>query len=290
MKILVTGSAGFLGSRLVPELVRRGHDVMGVDLLPDPQSPRFLQQDLRLAFDWPADFSFDVCIHLASSVGGFLHNAETDGLELNERRLAERVVAWCAEVGCTRILYSSSLCVFDNADQVDDGPLRSFDQRTPYARAKALTEQYLAEASRELVVLRLTNLFGADQPGKAGATGTSHVIPDLLHKIRRDEWLDVLGDGRQVRNFLHVSDAVELIVRVLARPEHGFFNVRTDLQLTIAELARELLKFTGQDKPVRFHPEYLRYEPRPLPPFDVAPIRALGWRPRVVSIPDGLAC
>lgn len=289
MRVLVTGAAGFLGSHLTPALRTAGHEVIGLDLEPYAGADVFVRHDLREPLAWPASLTFDVVVHLASSVGGFLHNAETEGLENNELTLIRGVTDLCRQVNCRRVIYASSICVFDSASTVETEAVTRRDQKTPYGRAKALGEAELTRLVPEAIMARFTNLFGAHQTGKANKPfGTSHVIPDLLRKIAHEPVLDILGDGRQTRNFLHVLDAVSFILTVLETPARGYFNVRSDLHVSIGELAQELLRFAGKERPVRYHPEYLKYEPTPLAPFDVAPLRELGWVPQIKTLQQGL--
>jgi UDP-glucose 4-epimerase len=291
MKILVTGSAGFLGTPLVRALADSGHSVLGIDRFPDPRAPSFLRHDLRDPLS-PRGWRFDVCIHLASEVGGFLANATARGIEENELRLLRTVEQICRDSGCRRLLYASTINVFETGAPFVNGPLADRELRTPYARAKASAEAFVQGHFDQFVIFRPTNLFGPQQwhreRSAAGREGTRHVIPELLEKIYREDQLDVLGDGSQVRNFLHVSDAVSFLSAVLTTPARGWFNLRSDLFLSMSVLARELLRWTGHRRDLVYHPEYLAYEPRPIESFDVSPARSLGWEPAVHSLAQGL--
>ena len=290
MNILMTGSAGFLGRHLVADLRARGHFVIGIDLVAEAPGAAsyFAQHDLRTPLRTPLP-AFEVCIHLASAVGGFLHNAETAGLDKNELALIAQVKTICARSGCEKILYASSTNVFEIDPIYYHGPLTVFNQRTPYAIAKAQTERFIVENFSQFAIFRPTNLFGEDQQRLGERIGQSHVIPDLLHKIAAGPIVEVLGDGRQVRNFLHVSDAVRFIGALLtATPARSWFNIRSNIYLSIASLARELLAISGQTREIIFRPEFLRYEPRAIPRFDLTAPMSLGWQPRVNRLADGL--
>ncbi len=291
MRVLVTGSSGFLGSTLVRKLSCNGHTVIGLDKnLPPPSSalPFFIHHDLRDRLTSQAP-TFDCCVHLASSVGGFLHNAASANLEENEILLLETTAQICRTSGCKRILYASSILVFEVTGDYLHAPALTGSQRTPYARAKATGEDFVSSHFEEFVIFRPTNLFGPHQPREASAmAGRSHVIPDLLYKLHRESFLEVLGDGSQVRNFLHVEDAASFIAIALNSPAQGYYNLRSDIHLTIRELALELKRWAGVEREVRYRPEFMKWEPNPIPRFDIAPLEDLGWAARIQSLPEGL--
>lgn len=150
-------------------------------------------------------------------------------------------------------------------------------------------ERLLAAQCQNFTVVRPTNVFGPHQPCAGAAVGESHVIPDLLRKLAAPAPFEVLGDGSQRRNFLHVDDLVRFLIAVLAGPPRAWFNVRSDIELTIGALANRLMQATGQHRPIAYRPEFMSYEPAPIRPFDLSAARAVGWRPLVADLVDGLA-
>jgi UDP-glucose 4-epimerase len=287
VRVLITGSAGFVGGHLMEALRTAQHQVVGVDVRAPAGDPASIRADLR-SVSARAVGPFDVCVHLASDVGGFLHNCQRMGQVENEVSLLAAVAKLCTQVGCRRVVYMSSIAVFEVSDEFVAGPLQAFEQRTPYARAKAHAERALAGLFEEFVVVRPTNVFGPGQRRIGLRVGESHVIPDLLHKIRSGPQLEVLGDGTQRRNFIHVSDVVRFLLAVLQDPERGWFNLRSEIQLSIGMLAEELLKITGSRRNIVYRPDYLRYEPRPVEAFDLSGPLSIGWRPIVSSLAEGL--
>ena len=293
MRILVTGSVGFLGQSVVRELRTQGHFIIGVDrreesCLGKSSSDIFLCADLLVPSVFALD-SFDLCIHLASEVGGFLYNATTNELEERESTILSNVASWCRSVSCKRIIYVSTINVFEFTSEYVHAPVPQGVQRTPYARAKALGENLVQDLFEEFVIVRPTNIFGAGQLRRHERIGESHVIPDLLHKMSLDKkTLEVLGNGEQRRNFIHVNDVVHFIVKVLSCPKKGWYNLRSDITLRIADVARELVRQVQGGHQIVFVPEYMKYEPEPVRDFDLAPLSELGWRPQVSSLTEGL--
>jgi len=289
MRILLTGSAGFVGTRLTRALRRAGHEVLGIDLRAQAPDRGALCADLlRVA---PGSLpAFDVCFHLASQVGGFLHNSGRPELVDVESALVTQALRLCRGAGCRRLIYTSSIAVFEGNGTFAAGPLTARDQHTPYARAKAAAEALIEEAFDQFAIVRPTNIFGPQQRRAGQRAGESHVIPDLLHKLAAsdDQTLEVLGDGRQQRNFIHVDDVVSFLMTVMRHPARGWFNLRSEIQLSIGELASELLRLTRRNHRIVYRPEYLHYEPQPITRFELGPAHALGWSPRVATLSDGL--
>lgn len=289
MKILITGSAGFLGTELIKMLKKLGHTTIGIDLRRESHSHHFIQYDLRLG-DPPLFPDFDLCIHLASSVGGFLFNASERSLPENELAIFEGVDAICKQRGCKRIIYTSTINVFERSGTYTHSPLPAIDCTTPYAVAKALTEREVQDRFQSFVILRPTNLFGATQTSTAGGTGGSHVIPELIEKIKTcGDTLEVLGDGTQVRNFLHVSDAALCIVLLLSETGQRWFNLRSEIHITISELAQTLLQIFDAQKSIRYETKFMAYEPASIRRFAIDPLSTIGWEPKITSIKEGLS-
>lgn len=292
--VLVTGSSGFLGRWLVRDLHALGYRVLGLDISPchtnEPFLSSFFLHDLGqpLVTKLPP---LGACIHLASGAGGFIKNAHLNSLVDYELTLLQNVRAICDQHRGARMIYTSSINVFEITGIPHENPLGSIDVKTPYARAKVLGEAYVEKYFPQFTILRSTNYFGADQTRTSPIMGESHVIPELLHKIYTQNVLEVLGHGEQIRNFLHVSDLSCLIFLILGHGSNLEFthaNVRSELFITIGQLARELMDHVGIKKPLRFDQHYTRYETAPITAFTCEHARTLGWSPKIDSIYEGL--
>ena len=288
MNILVTGSAGFVGRELVPLLREAGHRVIGADLDAEELSDVCLQHDLAQPLDLNAE-PVDLCVHLAAAVGGILFNVERrDLVEVNDRINAS-VVESCSRLGCRRLIFFSTINVFEGGGDFQHGPLDAVSDVSPYAASKVAGERLFENAFDDLIVVRPTNLFGKSQPRRHPRRGDSHVIPELLHKIDTDPEVQVFGDGSQIRNFVHVSDVCRFVMKNLDRVGVSHFNVRSEITITIRQLVAELLAFRGSQKPVTYSAEYMALERFRVPEFDMAAPQSAGWEARITSMGEGLA-
>ena len=297
MNVLVTGSAGFIGSVLVSQLLEQGDRVIGIDREVDQQSPERYQLDLSdhevvSALGERLSCSVDVCIHLASENGGFLHNASSDMLPAIESAMIDGVALLCRALSCEHIIYSSSISVFEASGGFQAGRLTQRNQHSPYGRAKALGEEKIQELFSKFTIVRPTNVFGKKQIElyRSKPRGYAHVIPELLDKIESSDHLEVFGDGSQTRNFIHVSDVVSFIIGSLRHQENSWNNIRSDIQLSIDALVALLCRHRGVQKEVRYRPEYLEYEPARIALFDNSTAAGdSSWLPKVSTLLEGLS-
>ena len=285
--VVVTGAAGFIGRYVCEHLAGCGLRVLGID-----------KRDVAVPFDFICHdltqplterISAQASVHLAASVGGILYNssAASDILDYNAA-INRSVVAMCKAGGCGRMVFFSSINVFESDPVFAHELVRTMPAVTPYARSKAEGERLFAAEFSNFVALRPTNVFGRRQVRTHDGIGESHVIPDLIQKIRGNGIVQILGDGTQVRNFVHAVDVDRFAEIAIRFGGHRYFNLRSNLTISIAELARELAKFLGCDVEFEFAPSYMRYETFRISNFDLAPATAMGWAPGIHSIAEGL--
>lgn len=283
MRILVTGSAGFVGKELVAKLQSSWHFVIGIDINAENQSDIFFQHDLITAFTNSIDF--DLCIHLASSVWGILFNTEKADIINYNNLINKFTLKILQDHNCDRMIFFSSINVFEWKHEFPHRKLLGLDQHSSYALSKAMSEMFFSSWIDNLIVIRPTNIFWKSQIKSHLKFGESHVIPDLLIKIdRASEGIEVFGDGKQIRNFLHVDDIIDFLLAILALEWQHFFNLRSSILISIGDLAEELIRFSKKNLSIHYLPEFMKYEQMNIENFDLEIPRTLWFSPSVDSI------
>ena len=269
MKILVTGGAGFIGSHLSETLLNRGHDVVALDDLSTGRIEnlatfqnhprfRFLEgnvMDSSLVHGLVAQC--DQVFHLAAAVGvKYVLDHPLRSLITNIR--GTEVVLEAADAYGRKVMLFSSSEVYGKGASVpfgedDDrvmGPTHKL--RWSYACGKAvdecLAQAYYQQHQLPVVVVRCFNTCG---PRQSAAYGM--VIPNMVERALREEPILVYGDGQQSRCFSAVSDVVRgALLLSESRAAHGeIYNVGTDEEVTIAELAERVRRMCNSSSPIQ---------------------------------------
>ena len=297
-RILITGAAGFLGSHLCDRFIREGYDVVGMDNL--------ITGDLRnVEHLFPkAEFSFyhhDVSsyIHVAGDLDYILHFASPaspiDYLKipiqtLKVGSLGTHNCLGLAKSKGARILVASTSEVYGDPTvhpQTEEywGNVNPVGPRGVYDEAKrfqeAMTMAYHTYHGVETRIIRIFNTYGPRMRLNDG-----RVLPAFIGQALRGEDLTVFGDGSQTRAFCYVDDLVEGIYRLLHSDYPYPVNIGNPDEITIAQFAEEIIKLTGTDQKVIYHP-LPTDDPTQRKP-DITKARdLLGWEPKV-SRAEGL--
>jgi nucleoside-diphosphate-sugar epimerase len=292
-RVLVTGSAGFLGSYVVPELLRRDFEVVGLDdeskygpvQRAYDDDPRFtpIVGDAREAAVVRA--ALDGCDHfiaLAAMIGGiaYFHERAYDLLAANERLTAAACDAGidAHRTGALqKVTYVSSAVVYESAPEgaaIEGDELRIPPPSSSYGFQK-LAVEYFARAARDqfglpYTIVRPFNIVGIGELRTAGVgaggdpdgdavdvpIALTHVVPDLARKVLAgQDPLRILGSGRQVRHYTSARDIAAGITIAMAHPDavDDDFNLASPTGTTVLELAAAIWR--------RLRPgEELRYE------------------------------
>lgn len=267
---LVTGGAGFIGSQLAEELLRRGHRVHVIDDLSTGRignldaaklNPRF-SYTIGSVIDAPLMTELidraDGVFHLAAAVGvKLIFENPTRTIQTNIRG-AETVLEQAARKR-KKVLLASTSEVYGKGVRIpftetDDLLLGSTTcARWAYACSKAIDEflalAYWREQKSPNVIARLFNTVGPRQTGQYGM-----VIPRFIKQALLGEPITVYGDGQQRRCFVHVDDAIRAIIELMERPETAgeVYNIGNDEEVSVLELARKIIAATGSSSEIRF--------------------------------------
>lgn len=294
-KVLVTGGAGFIGSEVVKQLLKKGYQVRVADDLSKleakvPKDCDFVKVDLtkrKVALTVMDDI--DYCVHLAAKIGGigYFHKYPATILSENNKMYSAVFEAAVAKK-IRRIIYLSSSMVFESTN-IFPSKESDLDKIPPpvssYGFSKLVGEWYCQafhdEYGLNYTIIRPFNAYGINEaPGEE--VGYAHVIPDLIKKILSGQYpLELLGDGQQTRCFTHVSDIATGIIIAMESEKalNDDFNIGSEREIKMIDLAKLLWKKCGIKK--EFKVKFVRgfkYDIKRRVPSSGKAKKILGWR------------
>jgi UDP-glucose 4-epimerase len=303
-RILVTGGAGFIGSHLVEALLERGHEVRAVDNLSTGRlaNIQHLANHPRFHFTEGTVLDPDLVIELVRDVDQIFHLAASVGVRYvvdnpllslkNNIHGAEIVLDAAVPRKVPVVLFSSS----EVYGKGHGGPLHEDDDRilgaTRYSRwgyaASKSVDEFLALAyHREMgLPIRLVRCFNTCGPRQIGAYGM--VIPRFVEQALDGRDITIYGNGEQSRCFSFVGDVVRGVLMLADHPGANgqVFNIGTDEEVTVRELAGRIVNKVGSDSRL----DFIAYEDAFGPGFEDMPRRVpdlsrihelVGYRPEV---------
>jgi len=268
MKVLITGGAGFIGSHLCDSLVTRGFKVSILDNLSTGSNNNVSHlmdkievfqgniKDQKLVESLVSDS--DLVFHMAAAVG--VKTILKNPIESMSTNFAgsEIVLNACAKFDKKIVIASTSEIYGKNMNQ----PLSETDDRImgapqklrwSYADSKALEEAmayalYLTK-NLKVITVRFFNVVGPRQSGSYGM-----VLPRFVKAALNDNNVEVFGDGNQKRVFCHVLDAIDAIIKLteIEKSVGQVFNIGGSEEISIKELAQEVIKQTNSNSKVTF--------------------------------------
>jgi GDP-L-fucose synthase len=252
-RFVVTGGAGFLGSRVVDTMRQRGAEQIFV--------PRSAQYDLRegeAVLDLLADAKPDVIIHMAAVVGGIGANRERPAeFFYSNLMMGTQLMHESWKAGVKKFVTIGTVCAYPKFTPT---PFREellwdgYPEETnaPYGLAKKMLlvqgQAYREQYGFDAIYLLPTNLYGPDDNFDPTS---SHVIPALIRKFveareRGDAQVSAWGTGKATREFLYVDDAAEGIVLAAERYDQPDpVNIGSGFEISIRELTETIARMTG---------------------------------------------
>ena len=274
MKVLITGGGGFVGSHLADAFIARGDEVFVLD---NGSVAKVRHLMGRPGFHYVRDSIFDLEIlegliakadlvyHLAAVVGVEYYVGDPFEV-LNVNVNGTQAVLKLAFKHQKKVVFSSTSEVYGRNPKVpwredDDRVLGSTRiDRWCYSTSKAVGEHFcFAYHSMGLpvTVVRYFNVYGP----RLDQLDVGRVITIFLGQALRDEPLTVIGDGKQTRCFTYVDDAVRATVAAGVAPQTdgNAFNIGTDAESTILDLAQAIIAVTGSRSTIEFVPQATVY-------------------------------
>lgn len=305
-KVLVTGGASFIGSRLVDSLIGRGVDIRVVDNLSSGRIENvkeyvergkieFLNQDLvdpgviRRVMD-----GMEVVFHLAADHGGRGY-VDLHQVECSTNLILDGIIFKTAhEIGVKKIVYASSGCVYPNHVQMDTnkeiyltedmvGP--PYDSDNMYGWAKLMGEltlkSYYNQFGMKSACCRYFTVYGPR------GVENHAVIAMIARAFIGADPFEVWGTGEQVRNWTYIDDIVEGTILAAERiDDASAVNLGTMERIRVMEAVEEVLRYTGHKARIVTRPE-MPTGPLNRVAENKLAMKLLGWKPKVPFI-EGL--
>ena len=256
---LVTGGAGFIGSHLTEELVRRGHGVRVADSLITGKRSNLDHVsgvDLRIGdladMDFPRKVVDGVDFVLHQAAIPSVPRSVKDPITSNRANVdgTLNVLVAARDAGVRRVVFAGSSSAYGDSptlpkhEQMPDRPL------SPYALQKVIGEQYLQMFTKlyglETVSIRYFNVFGPRQDPSSPYSGVISVFATALLENRSPT---IFGDGEQTRDFTYVDNVVDGVLRAGEAPEANghTINVATGGRISLNTLFETMRKLVGAD-------------------------------------------
>ena len=254
---LVTGGAGFIGSHLSEELVRRGHSVRVADSLITGKRRNldhvdgvdFVEGDLA---------DMDVAVRAVAGIEYVLHQAAipsvprsvTDPMTSHRANVdaALNVLVAARDAGVKRLVYAGSSAAYGNAPTLPKREDMPPNPLSPYALQKLMAEQYCKMFTVlygfETVTVRYFNVFGPRQDPGSPYSGVISLFATALLEGRRPT---IYGDGEQTRDFTYVANVVDGVLRACEAPKAAgeVINVATGGRISLNELLSVMSGLVG---------------------------------------------
>jgi dTDP-glucose 4,6-dehydratase len=297
-RTLITGGAGFLGSHLCERLLAEGHEVICMDNLITGDMDnvahlfgrdgfRFIRYDVTEYIY--VEGGLDYILHFASPASP-IDYLKLPIQTLKVGSLGTHKALGLAKAKKARFLIASTSEVYGDPDihpQVESywgnvnpiGPRGVYDEAKRFA--EAMTMAYHSHHGVDTRIVRIFNTYGERMRINDG-----RAIPAFMSQAIRGENVTVFGDGSQTRSVCYVSDLVDGIYRLLLSDYTMPVNIGNPDELTMLELAKEVISIIGGGSAIVFEPLPID-DPRVRQPDITLARKLLGWEPKV-SRDEGL--
>ena len=291
MRYVVTGGAGFIGSHITEKLVERSDIVTVIDNMNTGKEKNLESVKGKINFIKADILDVDLLEDVTKDVDGVFHQAalasvqdsfdkpdEYHNVNVNG---TENILKLSKKYGF-KVVYASSSSVYGNPTRI---PIKESDEKipiNPYAETKLKKEELAirySEMGVKVIGLRYFNVFGKGQSKEYAG-----VLKLFLERIRDELSPKINGDGTQFRDFVHVSDVVNAnIMSMDSDVDYRFFNVGTNTSITILDLAKTIIEYSGLDIEPTFGPALNGDVHGTVANIDLIK-KEIGWKPTIMLI------
>jgi UDP-glucose 4-epimerase len=243
-KALVTGASGLIGRELVDLLLRKGVGVTAIDKAPRASSEiEYLELDLSAPVDLSPWLDSDTTIYHLAASADVRKSVSDPRYDFANTLCAFFEILEAARDTGARVVFPSTASVFDPKAPL---PLSEWSAKlpsSPYAAAKLAGEAYSVAYHRAYGVdVRIARMFSVYGPRMKRLA-----IYDIIRKLEHDSSrVEILGDGKQVRDYLHARDAARGLEMIATKGVPGEdYNLASGVPVTLTELTREIARLMG---------------------------------------------
>jgi len=266
-KYLVCGAGGFIGSHVARHLRDQGHFVIGADIKSPEFSPsaanEFYKQDLT-DFDRTLrlfnHYQFDEVFQFAADMGGagYINTGEHDDQVVwNSLTINLNVLKCCVFTGVKKVFYASSACVYPEHDQLEEfnpglkeATAYPANPDSEYGWEKLFSERlykiFEKKNQIDVRIARFHNIFGEEGTWEGGKEKAPAAISRKVAMAPDGGEIEIWGDGRQTRSFLHIGEALDGIMRLMESDCSTPLNIGSDELISINDLVDMACSFEGK--------------------------------------------
>ena len=296
-RIVITGTAGFIGSHLAETLLDRGYTVVGIDNFVTGDRANiahlvgrdftFIEHNVSnfITVDGPVDYVLNwaspaspidyMDLPIQTLKVGSL--GTLNALGLAKAKSAVFVTASTSEVYGDPLEHPQKETYWGHVNPI--GPRSVYDEAKRFA--EALTMAYHRTHKVDTKIVRIFNTYGPRMRLNDG-----RAVPAFMSQALRNEDVTVFGDGSQTRSFTYVSDLVDGIIRLMLSSENDPVNLGNPHEMTIREIAETIIRMTGSKSRIIYKPLPVD-DPKQRRPDITRASTILGWEPKV-QLEEGL--
>lgn len=272
-RVLVCGAGGFIGSHLVKYLKAMGYYVRASDIRKPAYSQSkaddFKPGDLReISFVQELiDEPFDEVYQMAADMGGagYMFTGEKDAdIMYNASLINLNVLKQCVASGVKKIFYPSSACVYPESDDLnpESGNYNELDAYPAYPGSEYGWEKLFSERLYHsfmrnygiiVKIARFHTIFGPEMLYEGGKEKVPAALARKVLMAEDQSEIEIWGDGKQTRSFLYIDECLEGIQRLMKNDDfHGPVNLGSDKEISINELAKTYIEFSGKNLRLKY--------------------------------------